>query len=153
MCRNVITLCLGITLNCLESLYTRPGTLIYSRTRLVIRPKRLLLPVTSVENCLLHQNMFVTHYCIENLPRWPCVAVERGVEIVSLPSPVQLGSRASPRSLCLFWAISAPSISTLLPQGLRPRCHLLPWELRNIPRSGCSVWLSLASGPCPHQTR
>lgn len=33
MCRNVITLCLGITLNCLESLYTRPGTFIYSRTR------------------------------------------------------------------------------------------------------------------------
>ena len=37
MCRNVITLCLGITLNCLESLYTRPGTFIYSRTRPVLR--------------------------------------------------------------------------------------------------------------------
>lgn len=52
MCRNVITLCLGITLNCLESLYPRPGTLIYSRTRPAVRPKRSRLRVTSVRSYL-----------------------------------------------------------------------------------------------------
>lgn len=153
MCRNVITLCLGITLNCLESLYTQPGTLIYSRTRLVIRSKRLLLPVTSFENYLLHQNMFITRYCIENLPRWPCVAIQKGRRDHFTAKSRAVGSGASPRSLGLIWAMSAPSISKLLPWGLRPRCHLLAWELCVVPRSRCSVWLSLASGPCPHQTR
>lgn len=155
MCRNVITLCLGITLNCLESLYTRPGTLIYSRTRLVIRPKRLLLPVTSFENYLLHQNMFITRYCIENLPRWPCVAVGRGHrDHFTANSCAAWQRRVSSFPLPLLSHFSPVRFQT---PSLRPVSSLSSAALRALQRSQvrvqCVAFLGIWALPSPDPVR
>ena len=68
MCSTVITLCLGITLNCLESLYTQPGMLVYSRTRPVLRLQGLSLRATSFVSYLALRKVFNTSERVHNPP-------------------------------------------------------------------------------------
>lgn len=145
MCRNVITLCLGITLNCLESLYTQPGMLIYSRNRLVIQLKWLLYGVTSLRSCLslwkllIPLNIFVSHHCIYRLPRWLCVAAGGWGQETSSRAALGGGSPlpriASPEPF-------QPSCSQTPSLRPSPCCHLLSWVLAHVHPGG-------SPGPCP----